>query len=149
MARSLISIRGGEGAGYLKNLDRVLAKLARIPDAVREELRKELAETARDIVTEMKARAPVAPEFERHPGELREHIASRPGRMELAVQVVCDPRTEHGVGYAPHVEFGHRTKDGGHVPPKPFFYPVLREQKRKAARRIRAAAKRGMQRAWS
>ena len=62
--------------------------------------------------------------------------------------MVCDPRDEHGQGYAPHVEFGHRFADGAHAPPKPFFFPAIRANRARINRNFAAAARKGMRAAW-
>jgi len=44
-------------------------------------------------------------------------------------------------GYPLHLEAGHKTKSGKHVPPKPFWFPSLRVLKKRSAGRGNRAMK--------
>lgn len=46
--------------------------------------------------------------------------------------------------YALGVEFGHRARNGSHVPAQPFLYPTYRARKKAMARRIKAAARKAI-----
>lgn len=146
MAGSPIRIGVQGGANYLGNVDALVDKIKRIPGTVRSAVRAELQREADELADFMKTIAPVAHEFEKHPGDLRNSIHTNPGRTELAVQVIADAKDEKGRVYAAHVEFGHRAHTsakslvhGGsaHVAPKPFFYPAIRVTGKARARAMR------------
>jgi|SRR5579872_1403154 len=149
MAAGPVSFREGAGAGYVQGLGRLLKRLGRIPPEVRTDVRATLENEASALVDDIKAVAPVAPEFERHPGEMRDSTHKQPGRHELAVQVVVDAKDEKGREYPPHVEYGHKTKAGGHVAAEPFFHPSVRRRKPKTRKAVSQATSRGILKAWS
>jgi hypothetical protein len=86
----------------------------------------------------------VAPEFERHPGELRDHVHRERGDTSLGVKVVSDARDEDGNFYAAHVEYGHNTKQGHHVGAKPSFWPAWQVNKKRIKARIGRAVTRAV-----
>jgi HK97 gp10 family phage protein len=55
------------------------------------------------------------------------------GRTELSVDVIVG---DDGSPYWPHVEFGHMTENGVHVPPQPVFYPAARIFRRRYRNRM-------------
>lgn len=131
---SPVTFRSGAGAGSLGNLDRVLRRLRAIPQSVRSAMAVEIKAEAALLAADIASVTPVAPGFERHPGELKESVHVGPGRDVIAAQVICDAKDADGRGYAPHVEFGHKTKEGSvgggkHVPAEPFFYPSIHRRK--------------------
>ena len=103
----------------VRNLDRWKERLARIPKTVREAAQGQLEKEADDLVAAMKRAAPVSGDDQ--PGQFRDAIHWEPNARgaELSVTVIADPKDEQGRGYAPKVEFGHRTPDGQHVPASP------------------------------
>lgn len=127
---------------HVRNLDQVEAILAKLPDRVKEPLRRAAELSADDMVERLKQTTPVAPEFERHPGELRDSVHRAPGQTEIGAQVVVDAKDPEGRFYAAHVEYGHRTAEGAHVPAKPFFWPTYQTLRRRMVSRIAAAARR-------
>lgn len=119
------------------------AGFARLPDTLQQKVQGALDASAEDLLDAYKERAPVAPEFERHPGEMRDsaHI-EHPDDRPLSVSVVVDARDENGQPYPSFVEQGHKdARSGVHVPAKPALWPVYREQKPAIQRRMRAAVK--------
>ena len=90
----------------------------------------------------IRERAPVS-ELEARPGDLRESVHKAAGRHDLSILVVEDAVDEKGHPYPAHVEYGHKTKDGGHVAAIPHFWPAVKGSRRKIIagikRRMRAA----------
>lgn len=125
-----VAVFNGQFAG-VRNLDKVEARLARLPEGLVAALQPAITKGANDFATATRAICPVAPEFERHPGELKESIHVEAGAVALGAKVVVDAEDEDGRYYAAHVEYGHRTKKGGHVSAKPFFWPSWQHEKRK------------------
>lgn len=103
-----------------------------------EHLAKEVNAGADELVSTLKAVAPVS-DLEAHPGQLRESIHKKPGGRPLQVRVVADAQDAEGHYYGAHVEFGHRTPNGKHVPAHPFFYPAWRLTRAKIKARIQRA----------
>lgn len=96
---------------------------------------------ADDFVDLARAACPTDPTLEDHPGQLRESIHKVDGSDPLQKRVVADARDAKGEYYGVHVEVGHRTPHGGHVPAHPFFYPAWRLVKREIKARIGSAVK--------
>lgn len=131
----------------VRNLESVKAKLGRIPLRVKARVDAQLGIEMANVVRAIKAAAPVlAPEEARAagvaPGALRDSVhAYRNPSRELSWRIVENAKDEHGHGFARHVEFGHRTAGGGHVPARPHFFPSWRAKRAPAKRRLRAKAK--------
>lgn len=125
----------------LRNLDRVLARIARIPRAVREAVDHQLDREADGLVAAMKADAPVGDGDEGHPGRLRESIRKEPGRRELQRRIIADAKNDKGVGYATYAEFGHRAENGERVPARPFFFVNYRGRRAGIRRHMRKAGR--------
>lgn len=145
MARRLLTITEGRFAS-VKGVRRTQALLAAIPDEVAAEIKKAQAAGAAVLVSRMKAVAPVAAQ-DTHPGALRASIHAEPGAHDLAVKVTVDAVDERGRFYAKHVEHGHKFSDGGHAAAKPFFYPVLRVERKRIRSAVQRALRTGMKRA--
>jgi len=79
-------------------------------------------------------------ELDEHPGQLRESIHKEDGSDPLKRKIVADASRPGKDGepnyYGVHVEVGHKTPDGKHVPPHPFWWPSWRLTKRAAKSRI-------------
>ena len=133
MARSLLS-----GSGSFKGLDRKLAKLERMSAELKSLMRDTLEKQVNGIADNMRAIAWVDPST-KHPYALRDGIVVRQGKHELAFEIEDVARDEKGRLFAAHVEFGHKTASGAHVPPKPFFFKA-REAGWKRAKAALAAA---------
>lgn len=114
----------------LRNLESVKARLARIPDRVKEAVDRRLSTEADDLAGAVQRAAPV------ETGELVASIhAERNPRRDLSYRVIVG-------GPAPlSVEFGHRAADGSHVPARPFAYPTARARKPGIRRRTAADAR--------
>ena len=117
----------------LSNLERIKARLAAIPAAVKAANEVQLETNVGTLVTAQKRAASAqigATKNERErrlTGELVDKIrAEKNPRRELSYTVICDPKDEEGHGYAPHFEFGHEARDGTHVRARPSFFPAYR-----------------------
>jgi hypothetical protein len=121
------------------NLEKVQARIAALPDQVTAPLLRATEKGADQLVALVKEIAPVAEEFERHPGELRDSVHREPGSTPIGARVVVDAKDPDGRYYAAHVEYGHRFKDGHHAPAKPFFWPAWRHERRAIVSRISRA----------
>jgi hypothetical protein len=126
----------------IRNLDKVQAMIASIPDRVVAQVGPAVRKGAEGFVASAKEICPIAPEFEPHPGALRDSGHLEAGAIgALSATAVFDAKADNGAGYAAHVEYGHRARDGGHVPAKPFFWPTWQHEKRKIAARVAAATR--------
>lgn len=133
---------GGVAAGSVQGLQGFLNKIAALPEGLVADLHGDLSNGADDLVERIQQITPVS-ELEAHPGELRESVHKEDGRHDLSVLVVEDAKDAKGRGYAPHVEYGHKTPDGGHVAAEPHFWPAVRVTKQSLrARMSRSLSKR-------
>ncbi len=121
----------------LSNLEKVKARLARIPANVKAAASEQLDANVEDLVSAMKRAAEASigagrdPHDEKLTGELVAKIRAEPNpRRELSKTVICDPVDEKGHGYGPNREFGHMTPEGKQVPAYPFFFPTYRALKK-------------------
>jgi len=141
-----------------RGLDRALARMARLPAQVREEVEKALDDEIEDLAAAMRRAAPVKS------GTLRRTIRTGRGKRPLSrIVTMGGPETRvkvrRGVSdrdfarakarggsrgeydYSRAVEFGHLTVDGKRVPGQPFFWPTYRARRKAMRRRIYAAAR--------
>ncbi len=110
-------------------LDRLLARIARIPSDTRTELQAELQRSANDLVALQSSLAPV------DRGDLKSSIMIGPGKHELAVKVEAGGPNAH---HARFVEFGTAKADAQPF----FFFPAYRALRITIRRRLgRAIAK--------
>ncbi len=122
--------------------EKVAVRLARIPAAVQAAVKSQLDREVADMVEAMKRACPVGVDVERHPGELRDSLHSYPNpKRDLSYRIIADAKDEQGRFIGQHVEFGHLTKDGAHVPASPFFFPTYRARKRLMRSRLAAAGR--------
>ena len=124
----------------VRNLGTVLQRIARVPTAVKRALESQLDKEADDLVSAIKANAPVAPQ-DSTPGQLRNSVHKEPGRRELMRRVIADAKDKDGHVYASNVEHGHRTESGSHVAGVPFFFPTYRARRAGIRRRMSKAAR--------
>ena len=115
-----------------------MERIAALDPATIAAIQPALDQSADELVDSIKSIAPVS-ELEMHPGELRDSTHKEAGSTSLSVNVVVDAKDAKGHGFAPHVEFGHKTKDGKHVAAVPFFFPSVRVGKKKLSGRISRA----------
>lgn len=122
----------------------VADRLAALPAAVKRALEPALAREASALVDAMKRAAPVEDALEAHPGGLRDSLHVAPAKRELSVRIVADARDEQGHVFAAHVEFGHLSQGGTHVPARPFFFPVWRANRRAIKRRLSTVSRKAI-----
>lgn len=115
-----------------------LALLEQIPEDVKVAMEAALDESADELSEAIKRVAPVS-ELDPHPGALRDSIHVEKGRHDLQRYVVIDAADAKGNFYAAHVEFGYRTKNGQHVPGRPFAFPTRNLLSRSFNKRINNA----------
>ena len=127
------------------NLERVLARLAQVPEVVQTAVSRQLDIEVADLVAAQKRAAPVD-EAAPNPGQLRDSVhAYRNPDRPLSYRILADAMDEDGKLIGSNVVLGHKARDGSHVPPRPFFFPTWRARKRGAKRRMAAAAKKPIQ----
>jgi len=123
-------------------LDKVKARLAALPIRVQVAVGSQVAKEVEDLTEAIKANAPVGTDLEKQPGQLRDSVHFYPNRdRPLSYYVIADAKDDKGEFIAPHVEHGHKARDGSHVPRVPFFFPTYRARKKGMKRRISAAAR--------
>jgi hypothetical protein len=130
------------------NRAKVLARLRSLPTAVQIGVGSQLAKEVEDLTEAIQRAAPVDG-ASREPGELRDsvHFYPTPDRP-LSYRVLADAKDESGDFIGSHVEAGHRTADGEHVPASPFFFPTYRARKKPMRRRLSAAATKAAKADW-
>lgn len=118
------------------NLEKVKARLRRIPDAIKVAVGSQLAKEVEDLTEAIQRAAPVS-DLDDNPGQLRDsvHFYPNPDRP-LSYRIIADARDAKGSFIGPHVEHGHKALDGSHVARVPFFYPTYRARKKAARRRL-------------
>lgn len=126
------------------NRQKLKARLARIPKAVQLAGFRQLIVEVNGLVDAIKRAAPVD-EAADNPGHLRDsvHAYRTPGRP-LSYRIIADAKDETGGFIGQHVEQGHRTAEGKHVPAEPFFFPTYRARRRGMKRRMSAAARKAV-----
>ena len=134
---------GGVAPGTVGGIQQFLEKLATIPDGLVASINADLNAGADELVGRIQEIAPVDA-MEAHPGELRDSVHKEAGRHDLSVLVVEDAKDAKGRGYAPHVEYGHKTPNGKHVAAKPHFWPSVRVSKRQIRSRISRSVSRAV-----
>lgn len=120
-----------------------IAKLRAIPAPIRAAAGKQLTIEVDGLVAAQKRAAPINSDLQETPGSLRDsiHKYKTPGRP-LSYRIIADDRDpETGNFIGPHVEAGHKARDGSHVPRQPFFFPTYRARKKAMRRRLQAAAR--------
>ena len=135
---------GGAAPGSVAGAAEFQAFLRGYPQKVISDTRQLLDEGADELVEAIQERAPVS-ELEAHPGDLKASVHKVDGRHDLSVLVVEDAKDAKGEAYPAHVEYGHRTKDGGHVAPIPHFWPAVRANRGALTRAIARAFRRRAQ----
>ena len=139
MARGSVRVFNGAFAN-VQGSDTVQQLLAALPDAVTAPIQAAIEQGGDDFVAAAKAIAPVAAEFETHPGQLRDSIHREANGRGLSVTVAADARDAKGRLYPAHVEYGHTDeRSGHHVAAKPFFWPSYRVARKKIKSRVSRA----------
>lgn len=136
----------------VKNLDRWLARISKIPDAVKEAAEGQLHAEAGDLVAAQKRAFRAVHSGNQAEEGTRQYEAAirweENPRKPLSVTVVADPKDEKGHGWAPHDEFGHKAPDGSHVPANPSFFPTYRARKKGIKRRMNTATRKAVKAIW-
>lgn len=127
------------------NLEKVLARLAKIPQSVKVAVGSQLAKEAEDLTEAIQRAAPVNADLEDTPGSLRDsvHFYPNPNRP-LSYLILADDKDKTGNFIGPHVEFGHKARDGSHVARSPFFFVTYQARKKPMKRRLNAAARKAI-----
>lgn len=110
----------------VQGLDRLKAKIKRLPDETKREMLKALNKNADELVAMQKRLAPV------DDGMLRDSIQKKPGRHDLAVTVEAGGAEAF---YARWVEFGTPTAAA-----QQFFFPAYRALRKRIKSRITRAS---------
>ena len=97
MARSAVRIFNASFAN-VQGADATQRLLASLPDAISSAVQDAINQGGDDLVKQAQAIAPVAPEFETHPGQMRDSIRREDNGRALSTTVVCDARGQGGQG---------------------------------------------------
>ena len=73
------------------------------------------------------------------PNDPHGHLIASLKKEDVAPAAVFVSIGDETRKYPAHLEIGHRSKDGKHVPAKPFWYPALRVVKKRNALRLARA----------
>lgn len=143
----------------MSGLERVKARLARIPQAVQDAAFVELTRQTNSLADKIRQTVPV------DTGALKSTIRVTPGRRPLSLRIVAGGwattdkiRTRvkdsdfltallsgtanaGAYDYARAVEFGHLSKNGSVVPARPYFFPIYRWKKKSLKRAVGAAGR--------
>jgi len=138
-------------------ISRVRKRLAAIPKNIIREIQPALRRSAEEMVAGMKALA----EPHRKTGALIESIViteagkatppySQPGgSITVPDNAIAITVGNTEVRYGHLLEYGHsKGFHGSPVPPHPFFWPVVRSHRKRAANRIKRAARKGVRKEW-
>lgn len=132
---------------YAKMLNResVIARLAKLPAALKEAAGAQLAIEVDDMVSAQQRAAPVGAANDPHPGQFRDSIHSypTPGR-ELSYRIIADAKDGQGRNIGRDIEFGHITPGGAHVAGQPSFFPTYRARKKPMRNRLNAVARKAL-----
>ncbi len=130
----------------MKGVERTLAAFKRLPQEVVTDVGTELAGQVEDLTEAIQRAAPVN-DLDETPGQLRDsvHFYANPDRP-LSYRILADAKDNKGEFIGPHVEHGHKARDGSHVPRVPFFFPTYRARKKTIRRRLRSAARKALKR---
>lgn len=125
----------------MKNLEKVLARLAKVPPAVQATAGEQLKVEVDGLVEAQQRAAPID-EKSKNPGAFRDsiHAYENPDRP-LSYRITADARDEDGKFIGGNIEQGHRAVDGTHVAAKPSFFPTYRARKKPMKRRMAAATR--------
>lgn len=128
----------------LANLDKIKARLAKIPAAAQKALKDQLKTEADEMVSAIKRAMDVAyaGQNDKDLTRLRDsvHAYESPHRV-IGQTILADAKDAAGKFIGSNVEAGHRTVDGGHVAARPAFFPTYRARRKAMKRRISKAAR--------
>lgn len=126
------------------NKAKFLAKLRRLPEALKQDIGTQLATEIEDLTEAMKRAAPVS-DVETEAGQFREsiHFYPTPDRA-LSYRIIADAKDSKGAFIGSHIEHGHEAADGSQVPAKPSFFPTYRARKKGIRRRLATATRKSL-----
>lgn len=124
-------------ASRVDGLERWSARILQLPEEVQAQVTDALKKSSDEFVDRLKTNIPKAS------GELAGTIKATFGTGEGGTAADKALTVTISVGdaqhpYAPAVEFGHMDK-GKHIPPEPFFFPLVKVTRSRYARRMRRA----------
>jgi hypothetical protein len=126
------------------NLNKVLARLAKVPPTQAAAAGDQLKTEVDDLVEAQKRAAPVDPESD-NPGNFRDsHRAYKNPDRPLSYRVINDAKDASGKPIASNIEQGHRTVDGKHVPGAHSFFATYRARKKGMRRRVLGASRKAL-----
>jgi hypothetical protein len=125
------------------NLQKVLARLEKIPPAMKAAAASQLSTEVDGLVSAIKRATPNSDQTDG--AKLRDsvHAFENPDRP-LSYRVIADAKGEDGSFIGSPVEHGHRAKDGTHVAASPFFYPTYRAQRKRIRTRVLGASRKAL-----
>jgi hypothetical protein len=133
---------------------RLARRLKAIPVAVKQAVVPSLIQSGNELAARMKHLAP------KDTGALADSITvtppggstpphSQPGGSRVAAEnQVLVTAGDEDVRYPALVEYGHRTPDGGNVPPHPYFWPAYRLSRKRIANRTKRAVRKAVREKW-
>lgn len=134
----------------VRNLEAVKARFARVPVKVKERLEPALKREVDDLVDAQKRAAPVGTpeEGDDHPGRFRDSIHEyQNAQRDLSYRITADAKDDAGQFIGSHIEFGHRTPSGAHVPGRPTFFVTYRARRRAMRRRLMTVSRNALKEA--
>lgn len=115
------------------NIERLQARFAALPAAIRAAAMRAAEENADEFVSLITRTVPKGEDAGKGNERLVDTLQKGPSKLGFGVRVtIGGPEAP----YPAHLEFGHMTKGGKHVPAKPFWYPARRILKKKQRDRI-------------
>jgi len=118
--------------------DKLKARLAAIPMAIREAVSPALMTSANELAERIRVLVPT------EHGALKDSIKVEPVSETKVTVSEGGPEAP----YALHVEYGHMSH-GKHVPAEPHFWPAYRLTKKRAQNRIKRAITKAVREKWS
>lgn len=112
-------------------------RAGRLPQIVQRMVGDALRLGADETANLIRSTAPVS--RDRRGGAIKDSVHVTQGPTPLSHDISVDARDENGRFYAAHVEYGHVTKEGVHVPAEPFFWQAVRVGKRRTRNRVSRA----------
>jgi len=96
---------------HIKNLDKVIRNVSRLPISIARESKRFRKLYAEDWQKQLKLRAPVAT------GQLKDSIKVKPGKKDNEIMVTIDSPYGifQGIGYTPHAVHESWTRGGGYT----------------------------------
>lgn len=132
-------------------LDKIQARLARIPVVATDALKKQLKTEADELVAAIQRAMDVAYQGsnDKNLTPLRDSVHEYANEdRAISRRILADARDAEGKFIGSNVEAGHRAVDGTHVPARPAFFPTYRARKKAMQRRLRKAARDAIKQAY-